>query len=201
MLNQGVTSSDDPHTTADGIWKKLGTMYDLSKLNEREDSVINDITHENGGVIHYWREFELPKDEYEELMWERRLNPNGSQSPEWSRRESTVADTDEPRSSPVSGRGSVRGTRAPARKGGRLSKLQSELATDKGSRRSSKAASVVDDDTAMADAEDEEEVGEEVSESDEDSEQDEQDEEEKKTKARKAGRGGRRVRGRRGRRG
>ncbi|RMZ80343.1 hypothetical protein DV738_g2917, partial [Chaetothyriales sp. CBS 135597] len=139
MLNAGVISADDTHTSTSGIWTKLGTLR---------------------RTVPYWREFELPRDEFEEMMWERRLAPDGAastSSPALSRRESTVAETDEPRSSPVSARapaggksgGSAAAASAPrgsARKSGRLSKLQSELETARSaSRRTSKAGSTVDE--------------------------------------------------------
>ncbi|RMD43693.1 hypothetical protein DV735_g1403, partial [Chaetothyriales sp. CBS 134920] len=135
MINAGVVSADDTHTSTSGIWSKLGTL-----------------------------------DEFEEMMWERRLAPDvaaSTSSPALSRRESTVAETDEPRSSPVSARAPGAGAavgggksgggatlRGSARKSGRLSKLQSELETAKSvSRRTSKAGSAVEDeDQEMGDA-------------------------------------------------
>ncbi|RMZ83930.1 hypothetical protein DV737_g1494, partial [Chaetothyriales sp. CBS 132003] len=139
MLNAGVISADDTHTSTSGIWNKLGTLYDLEKLDEREDSVINDGEYDDDAeqqIVPYWHEFELPRAEFEEMMWERRLAPDGaSSSPALSRRDSTVADTDEPRSSP------------------------NELETERSaSRRTSKAGSTVDEeDQEMGEAEGEEE--------------------------------------------
>lgn len=194
MLNQGVISTEDPHTTTAGIWAKLESLYDLAKLDEREDSIIDG--DDSKGAA-YFRDFELPREDFEELMWQRRLAPEGTQSPDVSRRESTVADTDEPRSSPVSGRGSVRGTRGSGRRGGRLSRLQNELETEKSSsRRTSKANSVADEDQVMEDADEDEEEGQDSEEEEEESSEPE----EEGRKAKKAARGGRRGRGRRGRR-
>lgn len=194
MLSQGITNPSDEHTSTAGIWRKLESLYDLPGLDEREDSIIDDADDDDGKNISYWRDFELPRDDFEAMMWDRRLAPDGASSPAWSRRESTVADTDEPRSSPVSGRGTTRGGRASARKSGRLSRLQNELETEKSSRRTSKTGSVIDDDHSMEDVED----ADEANESGEDEDDEEEEHEEKST--RRGGRGGGRGRGRRGRR-
>jgi MRG-binding protein len=198
LLNQGLINPEDAHTTTAGIWAKLATLYDLAKLDEREDA-ITDGLEDGSNAASYWRDFALPEDEddFRHLMWQRRLAPEGTSSPDVSRRESTVADTDEPRSSPVSGRGSVRGGRASGRRGGRLSRLQAELETEKSSRRTSKANSIADEDQPMEDANEDEEEDNESGEEEEESS--EQEEEERKTET-KRGRGGRRGPGRRGRR-
>jgi len=197
MLNQGVTTSEDPHTTTAGIWAKLDSLYDLAKLDEREDSIVDAIDDNSKGVA-YFRDFELPREDFEELMWQRRLAPEGTQSPDISRRESTVADTDEPRSSPASVRGSARSTRGSGRRGGRLSRLQNELETEKtNSRRTSKATSIADEDQTMEDADEDDEEGQD---SEEEEDESSEPEEEGSSRAKKAARGGRRGRGRRGRR-
>lgn len=197
MMSQGVISASDEHTSAAGIWAKLESLYDLKDLDEREDSVVVDSTDDDGKSMLYWRDFELPQADFEDMMWERRLAPEGTTSPAMSRQESTVADTDEPRASPVSNRGGARGGRASARKSGRLSRLQNELETDKSSRRTSKAGSAVDEDHPMENV-DEENEGNETGD-DEDEEEEEEDGE--KTRAgKRAGRGGNRGRARRGRR-
>ncbi|OCT53356.1 hypothetical protein CLCR_10524 [Cladophialophora carrionii] len=181
----------------------------------------------------YWREFELPRDDFEELMWQKRFAPEGASAvgssrpqspaiatgPGTARRESTIADTDEPRSSPVSvsgggpGRGRGRG-RGGAGAGGRLSRLQNEVEAEgrRGSRRTSKAPSAAEqpEDEVMEDVDDEAEADEDESgagegeESEEpEAEPEQEDEEEAEIKrggATKRGRGGRRGRGRRGRR-
>ncbi|ETN36679.1 uncharacterized protein HMPREF1541_08957 [Cyphellophora europaea CBS 101466] len=193
LLNEGLINETDGHTTVTGIWKKLGTLYDLPRLDEREDSVVNDSPEDESH--NYFRDFELPGDDFDAMMWDRRLAPDGTSSPEMSRRESTVADTDEPRSSPVPGKGSTRG-RAGARKSGRLSRLQNEVETDS----RSKSASIADEDHSMEGV-DEGDGGEESGNGDEESEEEEHDEDDKKTEAKKSTRGGKRGRGsRRGRR-
>jgi MRG-binding protein len=193
LISDGLISQSDEHTSAAGIWKKLKTLYDLPSLDEREDATISE--GPSGESDGYWRDFELPRDDFEALMWDRRLAPAGTSSPEMSVRESTVADTDEPRSSPVPSRASTRG-RAGARKSGRLSRLQNEIETES----RSKSASVADEDHHMEDADDDAE--EESAEGEDESDEDEQEDEEKKNGSRRGGRGGRKAQrgGRRGRR-
>ncbi|KAL2824917.1 chromatin modification-related protein EAF7-domain-containing protein [Aspergillus cavernicola] len=132
MKSQGYAPSDAEHTRIPGIWKKLGNLYNLPALDEREDSLITDISDEADGKEVYCS-FELPEDEYAGLMFERRLAMEGSPSPApsgqaESRRGSTVADTDEQRSSPAPSRGRKpgRGGR-PAVRGTRSSRLNVEV--------------------------------------------------------------------------
>ncbi|KAK7892907.1 hypothetical protein LTR67_007144 [Exophiala xenobiotica] len=210
LLSQGVINAEDPHTTISGIWAKLSSLYDLSKLDEREDSV-TDISDDPAKGSAYFRDFELPHEDFEDLMWQKRLAPEGTQSPEWSRRGSTVADTDEPRSSPnpgggstrssVRGTGTVTGTGRTTRRGGRSSRLQNEIETERSSRRTSKANSVADEDQTMDDAGDEDEEEPATGEEEESDEEEDEEPEEKKGGSTRGGRGGRRGRGRRGRRG
>lgn len=145
MASQGVVNPNDDHTKIPGIWEKLASLYNLPILDEREDSIINDVQDENGELVELYCPFSLPEEEYGAKMFAKRLDPDGSKSPEEgpSRRESTVADTDEPGSSPAPGRRSGRNTRTPAR-GPRVSKLQHEVDS---SRRTSKARSVTEDET------------------------------------------------------
>ncbi len=197
MLSQGVIDLSDEHTSTGGLWRKLESLYDLPRLDEREDSIVADGMDDDGKSLSYWRDFELSRDDFEAMMWDRRLAPDGTSSPEYSRRESTIADTDEPRSSPVSNRGTGRGARASARKSGRLSRLQNELETEKSSRRTSKAGSVADEDQHMEDVDHEEEANE----SEEEGEEEGEDQEDEKTKSRRgSSRGATKGRGRRGRR-
>ena len=173
MISQGVVNPSDEHTKIPGLWKKLGLLYNLPLLDEREDSIMNSLPDENGEVVETYGPFSLPEDEYGDLMFAKRLDPNGSASPEleFSRRESTIADTDEPGSSPAPGRRFGRNIRPPAR-GSRASKLQQEIDS---SRPTSKTASVHEDE-AIEDAGDEDEVdsdgGDEESQENEDAGQD-----------------------------
>ena len=196
MLSKGAINLSDEHMSTAGLWRKLASLYDLPRLDEREDSIVVDGMDDDGNSLSYWRDFELPRDDFEAMMWDRRLAPDGTSSPEYSRRESTVADTDEPRSSPISSRGAGRGGRVSSRKSGRLSRLQNELETEKSSRRTSKAGSTADEDQHMEDVDNEDEANE--SEEDEDDGGDQGDE--KKSSRRGSGRVTSRGRGRRGRR-
>ena len=206
--------SSHPHcSTTEGIWRKLGSLYDLKALDEREDAVFADLTPEadedaesgNDEVVEYWREFELPGGDFEQAMWDRRL---AEREEHWSdddvrMRESTVADSEDPRSSPV---GSVRGTRSSGRRaaGRRLAEVKQAdspaAGSVKASTRASKAASPSvkdEEDTEMHDADQEDDEG-----SDEEEESDQNETEDDSRKGRfTRGRGGRRGRGRRGRRG
>ncbi|RAK82953.1 CT20-domain-containing protein [Aspergillus costaricaensis CBS 115574] len=130
MKSQGYAPAHAEHTRIPGIWKKLGTLYNLPALDEREDSLITDTAEDSK---EFYCPFELPQDEYGELMFERRLAMEGTASPDpsthaGSRRGSTVADTDEPRSSPAPSRGrkSGRGGRTSGR-GTRSSRLHVEV--------------------------------------------------------------------------
>ncbi|KAJ5987270.1 hypothetical protein N7451_011635 [Penicillium sp. IBT 35674x] len=149
------------HLGIPGIWKKLGTLYNLEALNEREDSAIVDTNEDEDGISERYCPFELPYDEYGDLMFERRLATEGSSSPVMSRhadsrRGSTVADTDEPRSSPAPSRGrkSTRGTRQTARET-RSTRLHVEIGTG-GQEKASDEDLESDEDTAGNDDDDEE---------------------------------------------
>ncbi|PYH98549.1 CT20-domain-containing protein [Aspergillus ellipticus CBS 707.79] len=140
MKSQGYAPANAEHTRIPGIWKKLGTLYNLPALDEREDSLITENPDDIDGLKELYCPFELPEDEYGDLMFERRLAMEGSASPDpsthaESRRGSTVADTDEPRSSPAPSRGRKpgRGGRQSGR-GTRSSRLHVEVeAPTKGS--------------------------------------------------------------------
>lgn len=217
ILNSLLTSgtipqpvSDHPHaSTAEGVWRKLGSLYDLKSLDEREDAIFGDADD-----VEYWREFELGESDFGGEMWERRLADDDEtwsddgEATDVRLRESTIADSDDPRSSPV---GSLRGTRASGRRavGRRLAEVRQEDSvggSGKGSRRTSKAASPVvkeEEDTEMQDAEEDGEgSGEGEGEGADESEQEETEDDSRKggrsTKARSARRSARARRGRRG---
>ncbi|KAJ5917696.1 hypothetical protein N7466_011250 [Penicillium verhagenii] len=161
LKNQGYGPANGEHLTIPGIWKKLGTLYNLEALNEREDSAIVDSNEDEEGIIERYCPFELPYDEYGDLMFERRLATEGSLSPVMSRhadsrRGSTVADTDEPRSSPAPSRGrkSTRGTRQTARET-RSTRLHVEI--NNGSQKTSDEDILSDEEDTGGNEEDEEE--------------------------------------------
>jgi MRG-binding protein len=191
MIGQGVISPEDEHTTIPGLWTKLTSLYNLPLLDEREDSILNSSSDDNGSPGELFCPYDLPEDEYGARKFDKRVNPDGSKSPALlnSRRESTIADTDEPGSSPAPGR---RGGRA-TRRGGRVSKLQQEAGGS--SRRSSKAASATEDERM-------EDVGDEEGEDDDGNDEDEQEEEAEESpmpRGSTRGRGSGRGRGSRGR--
>ncbi|MCJ1381200.1 hypothetical protein MMC17_004309 [Xylographa soralifera] len=212
----------DTHTTIPGIWKKLGSFYNLKILDEREDSFGELITEDNDPKKEPFVPFDLPVSDFGNLMFERRLASPGTSSPPTlphqlsgetrsaRRRPSVIDDSEgkedgnvvtmqavadmivEPRSSPASTRG-TKSTRG--RRGNRRSLLQS---TPRG-RRASKAS-------AEASIEGEEQA---EDEGDDDEDEDESDDEGTPSSsarggrgANRPGRGGRLGRGRgRGRRG
>ncbi|KAJ5181875.1 hypothetical protein N7449_012022 [Penicillium cf. viridicatum] len=102
LKSQGYAPSTAEHMRIPGIWKKLGSLYNLEALDEREDSVITDVNEDDEGSGEMYCTFELPYDEYGDMMFERRLAMEESLSPVTSRasraggsrRGSTVADTD-----------------------------------------------------------------------------------------------------------
>ncbi|MCJ1308312.1 hypothetical protein MMC25_001965 [Agyrium rufum] len=132
LRNHGYTSPKDGHTRVPGIWKKLADLYNLEALDEREDAFgdeDNDPSHQA------WLPFKLPKDEFEDMMLAKRINPASSSSPpampqlyDGGRRASTIADSEDPRSSPTSAQGSktVKGSTRRSRK----SRLQEEVSQD-----------------------------------------------------------------------
>ncbi|KAJ5351438.1 hypothetical protein N7452_000412 [Penicillium brevicompactum] len=142
LKSQGYAPSTAEHMRIPGIWKKLSSLYNLEALDERashsirEDSVITDANDDDDKSSEMYCPFELPYDEYGDMMFERRLAMEDSLSPvasrtsraAESRRGSTVADTDEPRSSPAPSRGrnSNRSAR-PSTRGTRSTRLQVEI--------------------------------------------------------------------------
>ncbi|KAI9923803.1 hypothetical protein ASPWEDRAFT_40395 [Aspergillus wentii DTO 134E9] len=132
MKSQGYAPSHAEHTRIPGIWKKLGTLYNLPALDEREDSLITDASDDVEGSREAYCPFELPLDEYGDMMFERRLAMEGSSSPVFSghadsRRGSTVADTDDARSSPAPSRGRKSNRGRPPGRGTRSTRLQVEI--------------------------------------------------------------------------
>jgi MRG-binding protein len=189
MIGQGVVSSEDEHTTIPGLWRKLASLYNLPILDEREDAVLHSSSDENGSPRELYHPYNLADTEYGAMKFDKRINLDGSESPALlnSRRESTIADTDEAGSSPAPGR---RGGRA-TRRGGRVSKLQQEVGR---SRRTSKAASATEDEPM-------EDAGQEDGDDDEGSDEggEEGAEESPKPRSSARGRGGVKGRGGRGR--
>ena len=183
MIDQGVVSPGDERTTISGLWKKLESLYNLPNLDEREDSMLHSSSDENGSPGEPYYPFDLPDREYGGLKFDKRINLDGSKSPGLlnSRRASTTVDTDEPASSPAPGRRGGRTTR----RGGRISKLQQEAES---SRRTSKAASMTEDEQI-------EDVGQEEGEDEAGSDAADEDEAVEAVKARSSARSRRTIKG------
>lgn len=99
MRSQGYAPSEAEHTRIPGIWKKLETLYNLPGLDEREDTLIADTSDDAEGSQELYCPFELPDEEFGEMMFARRLVKDGSSSPVASqgvesRRGSAAPDTD-----------------------------------------------------------------------------------------------------------
>ncbi|KAF3039875.1 hypothetical protein E8E12_002277 [Didymella heteroderae] len=71
MTSHGFATERVPHTRIPGIWKKLDQLYDLETLDAREDEFALNAAVERGGDA--TPEFELPEDEFGELMWQSRF--------------------------------------------------------------------------------------------------------------------------------
>jgi MRG-binding protein len=145
MKSQGYAPANEEHTRIPGIWKKLGKLYNLPALDEREDSIIMD-----GSDGSEYCPFELPEDEYGELMFSRRLeNRSVSLVASESRRGSAAADADEFRPSPGPSRGRRANRARQTIRRTRATRLQAEIEPPKKS--TSDRVSVADEDEEMED--------------------------------------------------
>lgn len=82
MRSHGFATDDAPHTRIPGIWKKLHQLYDLDTLDTRENEFAfsedpDPIDPEEAANI---PDFELPEDEFGEMMWQKRFHSEGSAS-------------------------------------------------------------------------------------------------------------------------
>ncbi|KAI9865769.1 MAG: hypothetical protein M1824_000029 [Vezdaea acicularis] len=82
MKDDGQSTPQDKHTRIPGIWRKLESLYNLEALDEREDAFLEEGRDDGDDP---WDEpfhsFHLPEREFGELMFARRLAPNGTASP------------------------------------------------------------------------------------------------------------------------
>lgn len=82
MRSHGFATEDAPHTRIPGIWKKLHQLYDLDTLDEREDSAAfpddDDATDSESKPSIPMQDFELPEDEFGEMMWHMRFHRDDS---------------------------------------------------------------------------------------------------------------------------
>jgi MRG-binding protein len=122
LRNHGYDPKIERHTRIPGIWEKLGTLYNLEVIDERENS----FDYADADTIEKkYLEFSLPEEDFGEMMWTKGMAPSNADSspsrlngaselPEPSKkrkradtvttnraRASTIEDTDEPKSSPA----------------------------------------------------------------------------------------------------
>lgn len=76
MRSHGFATDDAPHTRIPGIWTKLASLFDLGALDEREDAhAFSDdpdpTDPEEAAAI---PDFELPEDEFGDMIWQRRFH-------------------------------------------------------------------------------------------------------------------------------
>ncbi|KAF1850781.1 CT20-domain-containing protein [Cucurbitaria berberidis CBS 394.84] len=82
MRSHGFATEDAPHTRIPGIWKKLNQLYDLGTLDSRENEFAfsedpDPVDPEEAATI---PDFELPEDEFGELLWHKRFHSEASAS-------------------------------------------------------------------------------------------------------------------------
>ncbi|KAI4142461.1 MAG: hypothetical protein LQ340_007335 [Diploschistes diacapsis] len=190
----------EQHTRPQGIWTKLGSLYNLRTLDEREDA-FNEISSDDlDALTERFCEYRLPREDFGDMMFERRLEERKSSSPGMisgtaEGRASTVEDTEEPRSSPAS---SVRRRYFRRGRGARgRSKLQTE-STPRGRAKASPEPSADEKEEEDEDKDSEEEEDEDNDEDDDDEEEEEEEEEDAPTPRGTRGRGRGRGRGARG---
>jgi MRG-binding protein len=80
MRSHGFATEDAPHTRIPGIWKKLHRLYDLDALDTRENEFAfsddaDPVDSEEAGNM---PDFELPEDEFGEMMWHKRFHREDS---------------------------------------------------------------------------------------------------------------------------
>ncbi|KKY24289.1 putative tat pathway signal sequence [Phaeomoniella chlamydospora] len=181
-----VNVERDTHCSVQGIWEKLASWYDLKNLDEREDAVLNsppqspnpNIKPRSLNSNSTFQPFSLPPD-FQNMMFERRLAPEGSKSPPLSAfsvksgrsetRGSTILDSEDPRSSPVPS-GMRTGSKGRKSAGGAAGGRSTRASGRTAAARKRKAETLAD--------ENEDEAAEDDQEGSADEEEDEEDEEE-----------------------
>lgn len=80
MTSHGFATEKAPHTRIPGIWKKLDQLYDLETLDARENEFAfsEDPDPLNRKDAEALPEFELPEDEFGEMMWQSRFRDSDS---------------------------------------------------------------------------------------------------------------------------
>ncbi|KAF2127601.1 CT20-domain-containing protein [Dothidotthia symphoricarpi CBS 119687] len=76
MRSHGFAADDAPHTRIPGIWRKLHQLYDLETLDARENDFAysEDPDPTDPEEATNLPDFELPEDEFGELMWNARFH-------------------------------------------------------------------------------------------------------------------------------
>ncbi|KAI4263830.1 MAG: hypothetical protein L6R42_001037 [Xanthoria sp. 1 TBL-2021] len=93
LQSHGYTPSEHEHTRISGIWKKLGSLYNLEALDDRENAFSRASSPDGEESEMPSHQFTLPKDDYRKMMFERRLAPEGSSSPPASTRPPSAGST------------------------------------------------------------------------------------------------------------
>lgn len=80
MRSHGYATEDAPHTRIPGIWKKLHQLYDLETLDTREIEFAfsDDPDPSDPEEAVTVPDFELPEDEFGEMMWQKRFHREAS---------------------------------------------------------------------------------------------------------------------------
>ncbi len=79
LRSQRFMSPADEHMRPAGIWKKLGDLYNLEALDQREDGFGYSATSDAKQEL--FVDFDLPEEDYWDMMFARRLAPAGTSSP------------------------------------------------------------------------------------------------------------------------
>lgn len=163
LRNHGYDPTVEKHTRIPGIWEKLGTLYALPIIDDRENS----FEYEDQGK---YLEFKLPEEDYDEPTFMRgkrratsetpssppRLGRSPSPAPQGTRkrkradtvttknRASTVDDTDDTRTSPATSPPPSKMTRA----GRTTNRSMGRVKAESNSRQQSKDTTVTEDERA-----------------------------------------------------
>lgn len=80
MRSHGYATEDAPHTRIPGIWKKLHQLYDLDALDTRENEFAfsDDADPDDPEEAVTIPDFELPEDEFGQMMWHQRFHREDS---------------------------------------------------------------------------------------------------------------------------
>ncbi|KAI3317454.1 CT20-domain-containing protein [Xylariaceae sp. AK1471] len=93
LRNHGFDPDIETHTRIPGIWKKLREFYDMEMIDERDNSF--DYVKSLGGdeaPEEIYNDFELPPDEFHDLMWARAAADENEQD-NWSNSEADGGNT------------------------------------------------------------------------------------------------------------